>query len=984
MTSGSRRSMADGLDGLAGCVLSELPRLPTSTDSGGADARPTDRQRRLAALVSAFHADSGPVVLCWHRATASGPVEVRIAGAGLVSATAQDAESALLSLPAGGRGRLEQPGELAATLRGVPSWAAISVVSDSLLVEDRPEPAAPEPLRPTLEDCLLGVWHGPFSWVLIAEPVADDDLDEAVAAVGNEKRRAAARGESSPDYAVLTSRLEARHRELSQAATTGLWRIGFAAGGETPEAARRIAALVCASADTAQLPYALRPGRTASAFDEALMADDDPTGGYVSTQLLAAIATPPSVELPGVRFRLRPEFDVTPEPLIGAETAGPGLPLGTVLDRNRLPAGPLAVPRSSLNRHTFVCGATGAGKSQTIRGMLENAAVAGLPWLVVEPAKAEYRLMAARLAGTGHRVIAIRPGDPDAVPAGLNPLEPGVDAEGRRYPLQTHLDLVRALFLAAFEADEPFPQVLSAALTRCYEEAGWDLALGEPAEAGTDPAYPTLADLQRTAMAVVEDIGYGREITDNVRGFISVRLASLRLGTTGRFLEGGHPLDLDALLRSNVVFEIEDVGDDRDKAFLMGTVLIRLVEHLRLLQKHDQLRLTGLRHLSVFEEAHRLLRNATEGPAAHAVEMFADLLAEIRAYGEGLIIAEQIPSKLLPDVIKNTAIKIVHRLPAQDDRDAVGATMNITDAQSDYLVTLTPGQAAVFTDGMDYPLLAAMPDGTTRERTEAVPDGPADLVGRRSSTCGTDCQDTIPCTLRQIRTAERLLDTAPLITIWAELAVVAHLTGWATPVPEERFRTQLIMMDARARDCALSHAVDQAIGARATVLPVGSSGFADEVAALLRSMVAEGADAASTVLDVTRVARPYRWHAVRDELVVLAREMFADWEVRIAKWERTIDEPIPGATPDEKLQHATERADRELNLRDENAYPIAFGHDAEPRLFAAVGADPYDHHWDSRLGEILKDFVDCSWPAEHFAEATRADRASATGTKAGT
>ena len=102
---------------------------------------------------------------------------------------------------------------------------------------------------------------------------------------------------------------------------------------------------------------------------------------------------------------------------------------------------------------------------------------------------------------------------------------------------------------------------------------------------GTSPRYPTLADLQAAAEQVVSDIGYGQEITDNVRGFIRVRLSSLRLGTTGRFFEGGHPIDFDALLARNVVLEIEDVGDDRDKAFLMGTVLVRLVEHLRMRQR---------------------------------------------------------------------------------------------------------------------------------------------------------------------------------------------------------------------------------------------------------------------------------------------------------------------------------------------------------------------------------------------------------------
>jgi hypothetical protein len=216
-----------------------------------------------------------------------------------------------------------------------------------------------------------------------------------------------------------------------------------------------------------------------------------------------------------------------------------------------------------------------------------------------------------------------------------------------------------------------------------------------------------------------------------------VRISSLRQGTTGRFLQGGHPLDFGRLLAANVVFQIEDTGDDRDKAFLMGTVLIHLVEHLRLRQRAEGASAPRLRHLSVFEEAHRLLRQQqghAGGAAAHAVEMFAGLLAKIRAYGEGLIIAEQIPSKLIPDVIKNTAVKIVHRLPAADDRQAVGATVNLTEEQSAYLVTLTPGEAAVFADGMDYPAANRMPDDTRRETTNPPwPHPPA----RSSSLAGS-------------------------------------------------------------------------------------------------------------------------------------------------------------------------------------------------------------------------------------------------------
>jgi hypothetical protein len=319
----------------------------------------------------------------------------------------------------------------------------------------------------------------------------------------------------------------------------------------------------------------------------------------------------------------------------------------------------------------------------------------------------------------------------------------------------------------------------------------------------------------------VAEIGYSQRVTDDVLGFIRVRLASLRHGTTGLFLEGGHPIDFGALLEKNVVLEIEDVGDDADKAFLMGTVLIRLVEHLRLTRRTaSEGEPAGLRHLTVVEEAHRLLRRSGSadapgggGAAGHAVEMFAGLLAEIRAYGEGLIIAEQIPGRLDPSAIKNTAVKIVHRLPAADDREAVGATMNATPAQSRYLVTLTAGRAAVFCDGMDFPVLVKIKDGTERER--ATPSRTLDartLVRQRSASCGSEC-GIRPCTLRDMRVARWALDDLPWAVLWAELAVLAHLTGWPTPVPKPAVLDDLTALPARVSQCALSHAVDAAVAA---------------------------------------------------------------------------------------------------------------------------------------------------------------------------
>jgi len=817
--------------------ITEIPRRGDGAAGGPrqpAESGDPGRPQRVAALAAAYHAGiadgagagGGAVAFGWVRTAAGGPVHVVAVGDALAG-SALTAADVLLALPGGARGRILPPGELAGLLGQLPAWREIAGISDGLLApaDERGHGSqATGQATLSLDEGLLGSWGGPFGWLVIAEPLRPGELRSLAGEAGRRQQLAEATADRFPDRAVEARRLKERHAEVERGASTGFWRIRVLAGGCDAASAARVAGLFCASAGLDGLPYALRP---AAPDDQREEQAAEPGGDavpaspfYGSTELVAALARPPECEVPGIRLALRPDFDVTPETLETGESGADrgGIPLGEVLDRAMMPAGTFTLSRDSLNRHVFVCGATGAGKSQTVRSLLEAATGQHIPWLVIEPAKAEYRLMASRLPGA--EVIRIRPGEPDAVAAGLNPLEPAADTSGNRFPLQTHADLVRALFIAAFRSEEPFPQVLSAALTRVYEEAGWDLALGEPRDEVA--LYPTLTALQRAAERVVTEIGYSQRITDDVLGFIRVRLASLRLGTTGRFLEGGHPIDFGALLRKNVVLEIEDVGDDADKAFLMGTVLIRLAEHLRLRHRTGPAA-TGLRHLTVVEEAHRLLRRAEPdaqsgtGAAGHAVEMFAGLLAEIRAYGEGLVIAEQIPARLVPDAIKNTAVKITHRLPAADDRDAVGATMNATQSQSRFLVTLAPGQAAVFRDGMDFPVLVKMTDGSEREMATAAATLDArTVVTPRSGTCPAGCAAR-PCTLRDMRAAQRTLSDFAWVRLWAELAVLAHLTGWPVPVPKPPVLARFRALAPRVSQCATAHAVDAAVAARPAV-----------------------------------------------------------------------------------------------------------------------------------------------------------------------
>jgi hypothetical protein len=681
------------------------------------------------------------------------------------------------------------------------------------------DPAGSEPRagddRPSLFESALQTLMGrPFGWLIVADPT--DLLDAETAELRSQLTVLRRYDEEQSRFDA--GRAERRLAELDAYREAGLWHVRVLVGASSEPELRLIAPLLVGSADLRAHPYRLRCAEGAQEFADVLAAKmTDPADGsqvpFAATAgTLAALTGLPRLEVPGVRVLQAGYFDVTSE-----VDDRQSVRLGEILDVQDRPVGAFRVPLATLNRHALVTGATGSGKSQTVRHLLEQLSAAGIGWLAIEPVKSEYAAMATRL-GPDRRVTVINPADPESVPLSVNPLapEPG-------YPVQAHIDMVRALFLAAFDAHEPFPQIMSQALQRAYEECGWDpqTGAGRP-ETDVPPSVPTLARLQAAALAVIEDVGYGPELQADVRGFVQVRLRSLRTGSAGRFFEGGHPADIGSLLSQNVVLALEDVANDEDKAFVIGTLLIRIVEHLRLRSKTDPA--TGLRHVIVVEEAHRLLRAGREGASAHAVELFAGLLAEIRAYGEGIVVAEQIPAKLVPDVVKNTALKILHRLPAADDRQLVGAAMNLDDNQSRQVVSMLPGEAAVFADGMDRPLRVRVPYGGDRElRGHAVSAGlgaEVPLAGRRSAACGQSCVAGRPCTLVEIRAAELLAGSPDeaWIRVWAETYLLANLANRPRPRVPVPLRQRWAALDPRLRECLLATALERAVNGREQAL----------------------------------------------------------------------------------------------------------------------------------------------------------------------
>jgi DNA helicase HerA-like ATPase len=511
--------------------------------------------------------------------------------------------------------------------------------------------------------------------------------------------------------------LEAELERLDKARALGRWQVAVYYGANEEKHAKRLGSLLSglfSTHESRSQPIRIHP------FAAGNSTNPEEFHTYLTSEEVSSYIQLLREEYPGYAINDYVQFDVDYKTKLDQ-----GVEIGNILWDGHETAVSYALRTKELTKHGVVFGVTGSGKTTTIFNLLDQIYTdERVPFLVIEPAKTEYRALLGKVknkAGTGPipELHIYTLGNDSVAPFRLNPFEFDISDDAESAPVLSHIDYLKVVFNAAFILYAPMPYILETALHEIYVDRGWNLATGTNTHLGHHgwrqkenyPIFPTLTDLYHKVETVTSRLGYEARIEQDVIAGLKARIGALRLGAKGLMLDIARGNSMTSLLSQPTVLELENIGNDDEKTFLIGLLLARIYGYRRM-QALEGKNEDALQHILVIEEAHRLLKNTStqvdaEGANLHAqaIETFVNILSEIRHYGQGVLVAEQIPSKLMPDVIKNTNLKVIHRLVAADDRETVSSTMNMDESQMDYLTTLEPGRAVVFSEGDDHPYL---------------------------------------------------------------------------------------------------------------------------------------------------------------------------------------------------------------------------------------------------------------------------------------
>jgi len=360
--------------------------------------------------------------------------------------------------------------------------------------------------------------------------------------------------------------------------------------------------------------------------------------------------------------------------------------IGKVFHMRKTEKTPVKLDVNSLCSHTFITGSTGTGKSNMIYQILDKLVDEEKKFLVIEPAKGEYKNVLgghydAKVYGTNPRITKLLKINPFSFPDSISVLE--------------HIDRLTEIFNACWPMYAAMPAVLKDAIEKAYKDKGW--VFSNYSYYSTD--FPTFADLMKALPEVMENSLYSADTKSDYQGALITRVKSLTNGINGEIFCANDEISNRDLFDKNVIVDISRVGSTETKSLLMGILIMKLQEY----RLHTGKMNAALQHVTVLEEAHNLLRKTTLAQSQESsnlqgksVEMLTNAIAEMRTYGEGFIISDQAPDLLDDAVIRNTNTKLVFRLPDETDCERVGKSIALKPEQIRELAKLPAFVAAVY------------------------------------------------------------------------------------------------------------------------------------------------------------------------------------------------------------------------------------------------------------------------------------------------
>lgn len=458
---------------------------------------------------------------------------------------------------------------------------------------------------------------------------------------------------------------------------------------------------------TAKSPQLLVKFKNGPLFHHPFGDDFSSLQTLLTTKELAALVNFPLHSIPGVSVvDSAPEFSLTPQEI---QDSTPTLEMGKMLYGGSSSEISVHLPIDTLSRHSLVCGVNGSGKTNTVLSVLDGFMKAQRPFFVIEPAKTEYVDWAIeynkKVKDPSKKIKIFIPGcdkytKGDLIPEKLkiNPFEV-INLPGSEMRVLSHIDRLKSIFASAFPMQDILPVILEHLLYKLYTDKHQMLDKTDR-QNYMKKGSPTLASINEPLVdELMTEIGYAQENTQNISAALRTRFQSLKFGWKDELLNNEKLTNFtwDELFGTPVVINLSYAGDDQDRAFIMSLLLQFLYEYRIAEAEAGKISFNSnvCRHLVVVEEAHRIMANClnTESPQYKSGLMFSNFLSEVRAYGQGMMIVDQVPTRLIEDAIKNTNVKIVHKLVAADDSQRMAECIGLTKEQQKVISKLSIGQA---------------------------------------------------------------------------------------------------------------------------------------------------------------------------------------------------------------------------------------------------------------------------------------------------